>query len=58
MRATLAVVLVGAGLALIQKADVGLSPAVVVATPVAIGVIAWLVRLVRQSDRAPVPEKV
>src|SRR3954451_15282933 len=58
MRATLAIVLVGAGLALIQKADVGLSPAFVVGVPIAIGIIAGVVRIARQSERGPVPEKV
>src|SRR5436853_1290071 len=40
MRATLAVVLIGAGLAILQKADVGIAPGVIVGIPVAIAVIA------------------
>src|SRR3954463_4346616 len=58
MRATLACVLLAAGLALLQKADVGLSPAFVVGVPVAIGIIAGVIRVARQSERGPVPEKV
>jgi uncharacterized membrane protein YfcA len=57
MRATLACVLVGAGLALLQKADVGLSAGVVIAVPIVIGAIAWLVRVFRSTSRVPVPEK-
>jgi uncharacterized membrane protein YfcA len=56
MRATLACVLVGAGLALLQKADVGLSAGVVIAVPIVIGVVAWLVKLFRSGPLA-VPEK-
>src|SRR4051794_17304866 len=56
MRATLACVLVGAGLALLQKADVGLSTGVVIAVPVVIGAAAWLVKWVR-SSAVIVPEK-
>src|SRR3954449_9581562 len=43
MRATLAVVLIGAGLAILQKADVGIPPGVIVGIPVAIAVIAFIV---------------
>jgi hypothetical protein len=57
MRATLAIVLIGAGLALIEKADAGLGPGFVIGIPVAIGVIAWIVRTVRPRPRVPVPEK-
>jgi uncharacterized protein len=56
MRATLAIVLVGAGLALIEKADVGLGPGFVIGIPLAIGVIAWIIRSLRASA-VPVPEK-
>jgi uncharacterized protein len=56
MRATLACVLVGAGLALLQKANVGLSAPVVIAVPIVIGAIAWLVKLFRTGPVA-VPEK-
>jgi uncharacterized membrane protein YfcA len=58
MRATLAVVLVAAGLALLQKADTGLAPGFVVGIPLAIALIAAIVRVVRhQSVSVPVPEK-
>jgi uncharacterized protein len=53
MRATLACVLVAAGLALLQKADVGISPGVIIGVPVAIGVLAGFLRLVRA--RSPLP---
>jgi uncharacterized membrane protein YfcA len=56
MRATLAVVLVAAGLALLEKADVGLAPTVVIGVPVAIGLVAWLVRSLRSRGGMPVPE--
>jgi hypothetical protein len=49
-------VLIGAGLALIEKADAGLGPGFVVGIPVAIGVIAWIVRALKTSA-VPVPEK-
>src|SRR5918912_1522559 len=39
MRATLAIVLVGAGLALLQKADVGIAPGVVIGAPIAVGAL-------------------
>src|SRR5947208_4232590 len=57
MRATLAIVLVGAGLALIEKADAGLGPQVVIGVPVVIAGIAWIVRSVRSRSPVPVPEK-
>jgi uncharacterized membrane protein YfcA len=57
MRATLAVVLVGAGLALLQKADTGLSPDFVVGVPILIGAIAWAVRIVRNRAPLAFPEK-
>src|SRR4051812_30865137 len=57
MRATLAIVLIGAGLALIEKAYSGLAPGVVIGVPIAIAIIAWVVRLLR-SQGLPVPEKV
>jgi uncharacterized protein len=57
MRATLAIVLIGAGLALIEKAYSGLAPGVVIGVPIAIAIMAWVVRLLR-SQGLPVPEKV
>jgi len=57
MRATLAIVLIGAGLALIEKAYSGLAPGVVIGVPIAIAIIAWVVRLLR-AQGLPVPEKV
>jgi uncharacterized protein len=58
MRATLAIVLVAAGLALLQKADIGLSPEVVIGVPLAIGAVSWLVRSLRARDGAlAFPEK-
>ena len=57
MRATLACVLVGAGLALLQKANVGIAPAVIIGVPVLIGAVAWLVRSFRSHSSLPVPEK-
>ena len=57
MRATLAVVLIAAGLALLQKADLGVPPAVVIAIPAAIAAISWIVRSVRTRGPAPFPEK-
>jgi uncharacterized protein len=57
MRATLAIVLIGAGLALIEKAYSGLAPGVVIGVPIAIAIIAWIVRVLR-SQGLPVPEKV
>src|SRR4051794_26891436 len=56
MRATLAVVLIGAGLALIEKADSGLGPGFVIGIPVAVGVAAWIVRGIRGND-VPAMEK-
>ena len=56
MRATLAVVLIGAGLALVQKAESGFGVGYVVGIPIAIGVIAWIVRALKPNG-VPVPEK-
>src|SRR3954468_5859394 len=58
MRATLAIVLIGAGLALIEKAGAGLGPGFVIGIPVVIGVVAWIVRGARSRSPMPVPEKV
>jgi uncharacterized membrane protein YfcA len=57
MRATLAVVLLAAGLALLQKADVGIPSVVILGVPVAIGVISALVRWARGRDPVPYLEK-
>jgi uncharacterized protein len=55
MRATLAVVLVAAGLALLQKAGAGLSPAEILGIPVVIGLATWLINSLRRP--IPVPER-
>ncbi len=57
MRATLAVVLIGAGLALIEKAYSEVPPALVIGVPVAIGLVAWLIRAIRHGALPPMPEK-
>src|SRR3954463_2309960 len=40
MRATLACVLLAAGLALLQKADIGIPPAIIIGGPIAVGAVA------------------
>jgi uncharacterized membrane protein YfcA len=55
MRATLAIVLIAAGLALIQKAGYGLPPAAILGVPAAIGLAAVLVRSQRSRGRVPLP---
>jgi uncharacterized membrane protein YfcA len=57
MRATLAIVLVAAGLALLQKADIGIAPGVIIGVPLAIGAIASLIRWLRSRDPVPYLEK-
>jgi uncharacterized membrane protein YfcA len=58
MRATLACVLLSAGLALLQKADVGISPAIIIGGPIAVGVVVALVRWLRTPrPTVAVPEK-
>src|SRR6478672_13127031 len=52
MRATLAVVLVGAGLALLAKADIGIPPAIILGAPVAVGLAVGGIRWLR-TPRAP-----
>src|SRR5947208_4016401 len=42
MRATLAVVLLAAGLALLEKADIGIAPSIVIGVPVVVGLGTWL----------------
>src|SRR3954469_8787629 len=58
MRATLAIVLVGAGLALLQKANVGIAPAAIVGVPVAIAALAAGIRWARARPPLAMPEKV
>jgi len=57
MRAALACVLVAAGLALLQKADVGIPSGVIVGTPVVIGAVAWLIHSVRSRSPVAFPER-
>jgi uncharacterized membrane protein YfcA len=57
MRATLACVLLAAGLALLSKANVGIPPAVIVGAPIVIGGVVALVRGGRPRSPFPVPEK-
>src|SRR5947208_411233 len=42
MRATLAIVLLAAGLALLEKADIGIAPSIVIGVPVVVGLGTWL----------------
>jgi uncharacterized membrane protein YfcA len=56
MRATLAVVLLAAGLALLQKANVGIPSLVILGVPVVIGALAALVRALRNRPLV-LPEK-
>src|SRR3954467_14527237 len=58
MRATLACVLLAAGLALLAKADVGIPPAIILGGPIAVGALAALIRWLK-APRSPVvvPEK-
>lgn len=57
MRATLAIVLLAAGLALLQKANIGIASGLVIGVPVGIGIVAALVKWIRSRDPVPVPEK-
>jgi uncharacterized membrane protein YfcA len=59
MRATLACVLLAAGLALLQKADIGIPPAIIIGGPVAVGAAAGLIRWLKtpRSGVLPEPEK-
>lgn len=57
MRTTLAVVLIAAALALLQKADIGVPPLVVVGVPLVIAAVAAFFRVVRSRPPAPIPEK-
>jgi uncharacterized membrane protein YfcA len=53
MRSTLAIVLVAAGLALLQKAHVGIAPGLIVGVPFAIAIVAVIIRWFR--SRSPLP---
>ena len=55
MRATLSIVLVAAGLALLQKADVGIPSGLVIGVPICIAALAWLIRSLRTKRAVPVP---
>jgi uncharacterized membrane protein YfcA len=57
MRATLACVLLAAGLALLQKADIGIPPAIIIGVPVAVGAVAGLIRWLRSRPPVALPEK-
>jgi uncharacterized membrane protein YfcA len=57
MRGTLATVLVAAGLALLQKADVGISSGFIIGVPIVVGALAGLIRWLRSRSPVPVPEK-
>jgi uncharacterized membrane protein YfcA len=57
MRATLAIVLVAAGLALLQKAGAGIATGFILGVPIVIGVIAGLIRWLRSRGPLPVPEQ-
>jgi uncharacterized protein len=58
MRATLACVLLAAGLALLQKADIGIPPAIIIGGPIAVGVVAGLIRWLKEPrSSVVVPEK-
>jgi uncharacterized membrane protein YfcA len=58
MRATLACVLLAAGLALLQKADIGIPPAIIIGGPIAVGVVAGLIRWLKAPrSSVVVPEK-
>src|SRR4051795_3551468 len=56
MRATLACVLLAAGLALLQKADIGIPPGAIIGVPIAIGALAAFIKWLRSTAIA-VPEK-
>src|SRR6478609_9047776 len=56
MRATLACVLLAAGLALLAKANIGIPPAAIIGVPILIGVVAAIIRRARNASLA-LPEK-
>jgi uncharacterized membrane protein YfcA len=57
MRSTLAIVLIAAGLALLQKANVGIASGVIIGVPFLIAIIAVVIRWFRSRSPFPVPEK-
>ena len=57
MRSTLAIVLIAAGLALLQKANVGIASGVIIGVPFLIAIVAVIVRWFRSRSPFPVPEK-
>jgi uncharacterized protein len=57
MRATLAIVLLAAGLALLQKANVGIASEVIIGVPLVIAALAVLIRWLRSRSPVPFPEK-
>jgi uncharacterized membrane protein YfcA len=58
MRATLACVLLAAGLALLQKANVGIPAAIIIGTPIGVGALVALIRWLQTPRSAAVPENV
>lgn len=57
MRATLAIVLIAAGLGLLAKAGINVPPTAIVATPVLLALVTWLVHSLRRSAPVPAPER-
>jgi uncharacterized membrane protein YfcA len=57
MRATLACVLLAAGLALLSKANVGIAPGIIIGAPIAIGALVAFVGWIRSRAPVPYPEK-
>jgi hypothetical protein len=57
MRATLAIVLIAAGLALLQEADLGLPASVTLGGPVLIALVAWIIHSARHRGPVPLAEK-
>ena len=57
MRATLAIVLIAAGLGLLSKAGVDVPPTAVVGTPFALALLTWFVHTLRTKARRPVPAR-
>jgi len=57
MRATLAIVLVAAGLGLLSKAGVDVPAVAIVATPVGLALVTWIVHLLRRPVAVPAPER-
>jgi uncharacterized membrane protein YfcA len=57
MRATLACVLLAAGLALLQKAEIAIAPAIIIGAPIVVGALVALVGWIRSRAPVPYPEK-